>query len=101
MTGVVLCGGQSTRMGTDKGLLQLNGKTWVQHTSDKLSSLQIPVVVSLNKKQPDGYSKIFSSDKLIIDDESLSLKGPLLGLMSVHQQLKQEDLLVLACDMLE
>ena len=101
MTGVVLCGGQSTRMGTDKGLLRLREKTWAEHAADKLASLQIPVVVSVNIQQLNAYSKIFHTEELIIDDENLSLKGPLLGLMSVHQQMKQEDLFVLACDISE
>jgi molybdopterin-guanine dinucleotide biosynthesis protein A len=36
----------------------------------------------------------------VTDDENLSVKGPLLGLLSVHQRLPAEDLLVIACDML-
>src|SRR5215210_6325652 len=101
MTGVVLCGGQSTRMGTDKGLLQLNSKTWVKHTVERFSSLQIPVIVSVNKEQLKPYARFFNADDLVVDDESLLVKGPILGLLSVHQLLKQEDLFALACDMQE
>src|ERR1044071_2487658 len=101
MTGVVLCGGQSTRMGADKGLLQSNGKTWVKHTAEKLSSLHVHVVVSVNKEQLKSYSRMFGADDLVVDDEGLLVKGPVLGLMSVHQLLKQEDLFALACDMQE
>lgn len=40
ISGIVLAGGKSSRMGTDKGLLELNGKTFIEHV---LSAL-IPVV---------------------------------------------------------
>lgn len=101
MTGVVLCGGQSTRMGSDKGLLTQDELTWAEVAVAKLSSLEIPVVVSVNKEQVNLYSKVFSASQLIIDDESILIKGPLLGLLSVHQQFPDEDLLVLACDMVD
>lgn len=101
MTGVVLCGGLSTRMGTDKGLLKSDNLTWAETAAKKLSSLQIPVVISVNQGQLDAYSKIFPSHELIADDDSIAVKGPLLGLLSVHKNYPQEDLLVLACDMIE
>jgi molybdenum cofactor guanylyltransferase len=98
MTGVVLCGGESTRMGTDKGLLEIQSKTWAEVAETKLAALEIPVIISINKKQLVQYSKIFP-EKLILDRPDIDVKGPLLGLLSVHQNLPEEDLFVLACDM--
>ena len=99
MLGVVLCGGQSSRMGSDKGLLMFNDKTWTQKAIDTLDNFQIPVVISVNKNQYNGYSSIFRVDTLIPDDRSLQLHGPLCGLLSVHLKYPEEDLLILACDM--
>jgi len=99
MLGVVLCGGQSSRMGSDKGLLMLNDKTWTQKAIDTLRNFQIPIVVSVNKNQYQDYSSIFHVDSLIPDDPSLQLHGPLCGLLSVHFKYPEEDLLILACDM--
>ena len=101
MIGVALCGGQSTRMGTDKGLLMQNDLTWVDIAVSKLSSLQIPVVVSVNKNQVDIYAKRISVSQLIVDHGNISVKGPLLGILSAHQQFPNEDLMVLACDMID
>lgn len=101
MLGVVLCGGQSARMGSDKGLLKQSDLTWVEIAVSKLSALKIPVAVSVNKQQKKIYSNFVSVDQLIVDDEYLSVKGPLLGILSVHQQLPNEDLMVLACDMID
>jgi len=99
MLGVFLCGGQSSRMGSDKGLLMLNDKTWTQKAIDTLSNFQIPIVISVNKNQHQVYSSIFPVDMLIPDDPYLQLHGPLCGLLSVHLKYPEEDLLVFACDM--
>jgi molybdopterin-guanine dinucleotide biosynthesis protein A len=98
MTGVVLCGGQSTRMGRDKGLLLSGGRTWCEHGFYLLSSLTIPVVVSVNSQQQEIYSSLLSPEHLIADDTKLQIGGPLLGLLSVYDRVK-DDLLLLACDM--
>jgi len=99
MLGVVLCGGQSSRMGSDKGLLMFNDKTWTQKAIDTLDNFQIHVVISVNKNQYKDYSSIFRVDTIIPDDPSLQLHGPLYGLLSVHLKYPEEDLLILACDM--
>ena len=99
MLGLVLCGGQSTRMGSDKGLLKLQANTWAQTAVDKLLELQLHVVISVNKNQYAEYAAVFSAQQLIIDNESLHLKGPLYGVLSGHMQYPEEDFMVLACDM--
>ena len=101
MLGVVLCGGQSTRMGSDKGLLKLDAYTyiWAKSAADKLSALSLPVVISVNPGQYETYRSFFAADSLVKDNEKLSIKGPLYGVLSVHLQYPTEDLLVTACDM--
>ncbi|WP_315822849.1 molybdenum cofactor guanylyltransferase [Paraflavitalea speifideaquila] len=99
MLGVVLSGGESSRMGIDKGMLRLGEKTWVQSALDKLAALQLQVVVSVNAIQYETYADLLATEQLVKDDASLTVKGPLLGVLSVHQQFPQQDLLVLACDM--
>ena len=86
-------------MGSDKGLLKLHASTWAQTAIDKLNSFQLPVVISVTKKQYEGYSSVFSPQLLVTDNESLQMNGPLSGVLSVHLTYPQEDLLVLACDM--
>ena len=44
MIGVVLCGGNSTRMGSDKGLLKEEEETWAELAGRKLKALQLPVL---------------------------------------------------------
>jgi molybdopterin-guanine dinucleotide biosynthesis protein A len=86
-------------MGTDKGLLKLEARTWAQTAVDKLAALQLPVVLSVNALQYPDYAVVFSAKQLVEDNESLDIHGPLSGVLSVHLRFPQEDLLVLACDM--
>jgi molybdopterin-guanine dinucleotide biosynthesis protein A len=99
MLALVLCGGESSRMGTDKGLLRQGGKSFARIAFDKLQSLGLDVAVSVNKSQEPGYSKIFARQILITDDESIAIKGPALGIISCHLRYPKEDLFVLACDL--
>lgn len=99
MLGVVLCGGQSTRMGSDKGLLPLEAQTWAQTAVNKFILLQLPVRISVNAAQQAAYAQVFDSTFLVTDNNTIRVKGPLLGLLSVHLQYPDEDLFVLACDM--
>jgi len=100
MLGIVLCGGQSLRMGTDKGLLNHHDKLWAQVAYDKLSSLDLLVKFSINLSQQKTYTDYFEKEKLITDHPSLDIRGPLLGVLSAHLSHPTEDLFLLACDML-
>ena len=101
LTGIVFCGGKSLRMGRDKGLLKKGFITWAESAFQKLECLGIKVMLSVNETQLETYRHIFPEEFLIIDKPSsvFNLEGPLKGLLSVHQQLPQSDLFILACDM--
>ena len=99
MIGLILCGGQSTRMGMDKGLLQFNGISWAQSAANKMAELNIPVYLSISEAQAENYAEIFPRTDLITDVSSLDIRGPLSGLLAAHLQHPLEDIFVLACDM--
>ena len=101
MTGILLCGGESSRMKTDKGLLKFGEKTWAETAYNKLSELCDSVFCSVKQKQVEKYSQIFDENQLIIDSTELNFEGPLAGLLSCHLQFPNDDFLVLACDFVE
>lgn len=96
--GVVLCGGESKRMGRDKGLLLENGRPWCRIAFDLLASLLPRVVVSIHPHQRSQYEAHFAPEQLV--EDRYPRMGPLGGLLSVHDSFPQEDLAVLACDMI-
>lgn len=99
IVGVVLCGGESKRMGSDKGLMDHNGETWAELVAAKLGSLKVPVVISINEQQLELYSKLFSTVELIVDN--IDIEGPLKGLLSVYQKYPEKDILLMACDLVD
>lgn len=100
MTGLLLCGGKSSRMGSDKGLLTTSGITWTETAFHKLSAVVSPIAISVNSEQFPLYTKYFTKNLLIIDNDQLKIGGPLCGLLSAHIQMPGEDILLLACDLL-
>ena len=47
-TAIILAGGQSSRMGTNKALLQLNGKTVIEGVVEKLENIVDDTIIVTN-----------------------------------------------------
>jgi molybdopterin-guanine dinucleotide biosynthesis protein A len=99
LLGVVLCGGESRRMGKDKGLLKKDGRAWALFMADKLDPWKLPVIFSINTRQRKAYAGILPAGDCVVD--ALGLAGPLEGLFSVHRKFPHRDLFLLSCDMLD
>lgn len=99
MIGIVLSGGQSTRMGQDKGLMMTEGKPWAKIAFEKLRAVGVTALVSVNKQQMQKYLQYFDGEELIVDRD-LDIQGPLNGVLSAHLLHPDHDLMVLACDMI-
>ena len=90
VTGVVLAGGKSTRMGRDKALLPYQGKNLIDAPIEILSKIFPKVVLSVKNDLP-GYSL----EKIV--DQYVEI-GPLGGITSVLKTLN-EKIFCVACDM--
>jgi molybdopterin-guanine dinucleotide biosynthesis protein A len=99
LIGVILCGGESKRMGSDKGLLPIRNTIRAKYMHEKLSSFHIPVVYSVNPHQLHDYSEHISQEVMVVD--TTEVQGPLNGLLSAQQKYPGYDLLLMACDMLD
>ena len=99
LSGLILCGGQSLRMGADKALLKRGERKWVDIQIEKLKELGLSYYLSINTQQLDHYQPDYALTQLIVDQDLGA--GPLKGILSAHHLHPQLDWLVLACDLLD
>jgi molybdopterin-guanine dinucleotide biosynthesis protein A len=93
LNGLVLAGGQSTRMGLDKGSLAYHGMTQRNWLSQMLAPFCESVYWSVNAEQAKNLS-----NQPFIQDDFLNM-GPLGGILSAFRQNPNTAWLVLACDL--
>ena len=93
ITITIQAGGRSSRMGTDKGLLHLKGRTMVEHVLDKVSGLGSEIIITTNNLT--GYQ--FLGFPMYPD--TIPGAGALQGLVTALKAAKNDLVLVVACDM--
>ena len=92
--GLVLSGGKSTRMGTDKALIAYHGVPQREYLYDLLHQVCDDTFISLRKEQEEALPERMQT---IVDLNEF--KGPYNGLLSAHKQHPEAAWLVLACDL--
>jgi molybdopterin-guanine dinucleotide biosynthesis protein A len=93
ITGAVLCGGRSSRMGRPKAFLPYDGRTIIERRFTQMRELFAEVVLVAN--DPDAYSH-FSVD---VVKDIIPNRGPLVGILSALLVSQFEHTFVIACDM--
>lgn len=95
LIGLILAGGKSSRMGTDKAFMLYNGKPVYRHMYKMLSPFCCSVIISCRKEQ----KPLFHPHAAVEDmDEDI---GPLAGLLAAWTKYPGRPLLVIAVDMPE
>jgi len=93
MTGIILAGGESRRMGTDKALLVINSKPMIEHVLAVFADLFKKTIIVTNT--PDRY-RMYGVE---LTSDVLDIRGPLTGIYSGLLRSCDEYNFVAACDM--
>lgn len=91
ITGIILAGGKSSRMGEDKGLIEFNNKPFIKHIIDAVTPLVSETIIVSNNPDHDVFGL-----KRIKDD--IENSGPMAGIHSGLKSSNTEYNLVLSCD---
>ncbi|MBB3130812.1 molybdopterin-guanine dinucleotide biosynthesis protein A [Paenibacillus rhizosphaerae] len=93
MTGILLAGGRSSRMGTDKALLSVNGETVIGRVIRMMSPAASRIIISANDDEKYAFL-----DKEVVHDRYPG-QGPLSGLDAGLHAAATPWSVVAACDM--
>lgn len=91
-TAIIMAGGQSTRMGRDKSMLQLKGRPMIELLFDRLAPNFDRILISAN--DPDKFS--FLGAEVVPD--RIAGRGPLMGIASALAASPTGINFVIACD---
>ncbi len=93
MTAVILAGGKSSRMGSNKAFLKLKGKTFIERQIDLLREMFDEIFISANT--PSEYEYL----NLPVFKDIYPEKGPLGGIYTSLVNSSSANTFMLACDM--
>lgn len=90
--GLILSGGESSRMGQDKSLINYHGKPQTEFLYDLVKSFLPNTFVSVRKDRPVSFT-----DQVI--EDQFESRGPINGILSAMKLYPDKSWLVLACDL--
>lgn len=92
LTGIILSGGKSSRIGQEKGASILNGKPLIEYPVSVLSQICEHIIISANTGDYDYLGNP------VITDEVTGV-GPIGGIYSCLKASNTDDNIILSCDM--
>lgn len=97
LTGAILSGGRSQRMGKEKGLMMLGREPLIIHVHRAMEGLVDEVIVSVAKGMGKTYSKALGDRFIIVEDQTPDI-GPLGGIIHALSCAKSQYVLFSPCD---
>lgn len=91
ITGIILAGGKSSRMGEEKGLVQFKGKPMIEYSIELFQKLGYEIMIIANNSSFGHYGFPVYSD--IISD-----KGPMAGIYTALHHSSSNWNAVITCD---
>ncbi|WP_248722671.1 molybdenum cofactor guanylyltransferase [Seonamhaeicola sp. ML3] len=91
ITGIILAGGKSSRMGSDKGFIKLNDKSFVEYSIKAMKPLVNDILIVSDNPDYDvfGYKRV---------EDDIKDAGPVAGICSGLNASGTENNLILSCD---
>jgi molybdopterin-guanine dinucleotide biosynthesis protein A len=91
ITGFILAGGKSSRMGEDKGLIQFQGKPMIEYTLNVMKQCCDQVIIVSNNPEYEQFG-------VTVIEDQIKDKGPLAGICTALSYSQNPTNLILTCD---
>ncbi|WP_296878001.1 molybdenum cofactor guanylyltransferase [uncultured Methanobrevibacter sp.] len=100
---IILCGGQSRRMGQDKGSMIIQKKPMIKHILSTLNhEINEAVIVLNDKNRIDKYNQFINPEdydyRIKFVEDKIKNKGPMPGIMTGLENISSQYSLILPCD---
>ena len=91
ITGIILSGGKSSRMGSDKALLKLNNSTFIETIITTIQPFVDELIIISDNPEHDKFN-------IRREEDFIKNAGPLAGLLTGLYRAKHENVIALSCD---
>ena len=97
VSAIILAGGKSTRMGTDKAFLEFEGVLFIVAITEELSKISDDIIVVIGRKRISKFKRALDPEVQIIKDH-YNLGSPASGILTALDLVKHPLAAVLGCD---
>lgn len=97
LTTVILAGGKSRRLGTNKALVEVGGKAILRRVAERVIPLSEEVVLVVNTEEERSLYSDFGPWRIVVD--TVPDGGSLAGIYTGIQAVRTDRSLVVGCDM--
>lgn len=98
-TGIILAGGESKRIGTDKGLIDLNGNPLIRYVIESLRSVVDEIIVVVGSEERIQHYRNAVEDDVMVVPDLYDDGSPMVGLITGLTHANGDYAVVAACDM--
>ncbi|MDG6996161.1 MAG: molybdenum cofactor guanylyltransferase [Nitrososphaerota archaeon] len=98
MSVIVLAGGKSQRMGSDKAFLQLGQRSFISILVEEMLSVSDDLIVVIGTKSPKRFTKEIKDERVRFANDWNYLENPLGGMLTGFRISNSEYAAVVACD---
>lgn len=95
LNGLVMCGGKSSRMGSDKSMLLYHNEPQRYHVYQMLQLSCEKVFISINEFRENETEKGYP---VLVDLPAYNDIGPMAGLLTAFSRFPENDFLMIGCD---
>lgn len=99
MSAIILAGGRSRRMGSDKAFLLYKGHPFVSIVAQEMSKISNEIIVPIGKKDRREFESILRDDHTLIINDEYDLGTPLSGMLTALNYVTNQYAAVVACDL--